>query len=243
MNEAATHVEPVAARVRALDWPRIASDLDARGYATTGALLTPAECAELIALYPQSWRFRSRVVMGRHGYGSGEYQYFAYPLPPEVQALRAALYSQLATIAARWNAMMKTDSRFPPSLAEFTRHCHAVGQTRPTPLLLKYGVDDYNRMHQDRYGPVFFPLQMALLLSCPQRDFAGGEFLLSEQRPRMQSQVEVVPLSQGEGVIFAGDARPEQGAKGMRRVRLRHGVSRIRAGERFTLGVILHDAA
>ncbi|MFC7473570.1 2OG-Fe(II) oxygenase [Dankookia sp. GCM10030260] len=230
-------------RIAALDWARIATDLDTHGAAATGPLLTPAECSALAALYAEEDGFRSRVVMARHGFGRGEYRYFANPLPALVGGLRAGLYPRLAPVANAWHAAMGLPRRFPEDLAGFTAQCHAAGQTRPTPLLLRYGPGDYNCLHQDLYGEQVFPLQVAILLSEPGRDFAGGEFVLTEQRPRMQSRAEVVPLAQGEAVVFAVHHRPVQGTRGVYRVNLRHGVSRIRSGERFTLGVIFHDAA
>ncbi|WP_431270845.1 2OG-Fe(II) oxygenase [Dankookia sp. P2] len=233
----------IADRIAALDWARVPTELDGFGAATTGPLLTPAECAGLAALYGREDGFRSRVVMARHGFGRGEYRYFAYPLPALVAGLREALYARLAPVANGWNARMGLPRRFPPELAAFTSECHAAGQPRPTPLLLRYGPGDYNCLHQDLYGEQVFPLQVAILLSEPGRDFAGGEFVLTEQRPRMQSRAEVVPLRQGEAVVFAVHHRPVQGARGVYRVMLRHGVSRIRSGERLTLGVIFHDAA
>ena len=233
----------IADRIAALDWARIPAELDGFGAAATGPLLTPAECAGLAALYAEEQGFRSRVVMARHGFGRGEYRYFAEPLPPLVAGLRQALYPRLAPVANAWNAALGLPRRFPPGLAAFTAECHAAGQTRPTPLLLRYGPGDYNCLHQDLYGEQVFPLQVAILLSEPGRDFAGGEFVLTEQRPRMQSRAEVVPLQQGEAVVFAVHHRPVRGARGVYRVMLRHGVSRIRSGERFTLGVIFHDAA
>lgn len=229
-------------RIAALEWDGIARDLDAHGAATTGPLLAPEECAALAALYGREAGFRSRVVMARHGFGRGEYKYFA-ELPPLVAALRERLYPRLVPVANAWQAAMGLPRRFPPNLADFTAECHAAGQARPTPLLLRYGPGDYNCLHQDLYGEMVFPLQVAILLSEPGRDFQGGEFVLTEQRPRMQSRAEVVPLRQGEGVIFAVHHRPVQGTRGTYRVMLRHGVSRIRVGERFTLGVIFHDAA
>ena len=233
----------IANRIAALDWSRIPADLDGFGAAPTGPLLTPAECAALAALYPGEDGFRSRVVMARHGFGRGEYKYFANPLPPLVVGLREGFYSRLAPVANGWNAAMGLPRRFPPGLAAFTAECHAAGQARPTPLLLRYGPGDYNCLHQDLYGEQVFPLQVAILLSEPGRDFAGGEFVLTEQRPRMQSRAEVVPLRQGEAVVFAVHHRPVRGTRGVYRVMLRHGVSRVRSGERFTLGVIFHDAA
>ena len=232
----------IAPRVAALDWQRVETDLDARGAAVVPSLLTAAQCAAMTAFYGRPDAFRSRVVMARHGYGRGEYQYFSYPLPDLVQELRAALYPRLAPIADRWYAAMGIEGRFPDDHADFLARCHAAGQPRPTPLLLKYGPDDYNCLHQDIYGEHVFPLQVAVLLSRPGDDFIGGEFVLTEQRPRRQSRVEVVPLAQGDAVIFAVRHRPVQGTRGVYRFNLRHGVSRVRTGERFTLGVIFHDA-
>ncbi len=219
------------------------SDLEARGHHLVRGLLGAAECAQLARSYEESSRFRSRVVMSRHGFGRGEYQYFAYPLPPRVAQLRKDLYSQLAPLANRWHEQMGHDTRFPDTHAEFLARCHAGGQARPTPLLLRYGVDDFNCLHQDLYGEHVFPLQMAVLLSRPGEDFTGGEFVLTEQRPRQQSRVEVVPLQQGDAVIFAVNERPVQGSRGFYRVKMRHGVSRLHSGQRHTLGIILHDAA
>ena len=232
----------VARRVAALDWRDIAARLDADGYAIVDAMLSPDECASLAATYDADDRFRSRVVMARHGYGSGEYKYFAYPLPETVAGLRAALYPRLATIANRWNETMGVDARYPGDHAAFLERCHRAGQTKPTPLILRYGAGDYNRLHQDLYGDHVFPLQAAFLLSAPGRDFEGGQFVLTEQRPRMQSRAEVVPLAQGDGVIFPVRQRPVQGTRGSYRVTLRHGVSRVRSGHRHTLGIIFHDA-
>jgi len=226
-----------------LDWTRIAAELDAQGCATTGPLLDAAACADLAALYDDDAGFRSHIIMARHGFGRGEYKYFAAPLPGRVAALRAGFWPHLAPIANRWNEAMGLAPRFPADHAAFLARCHAAGQTRPTPLLLRYGPGDYNCLHQDLYGEHVFPLQVAILLSDPGRDFTGGEFVLTEQRPRMQSRAEVVPLRQGEGVIFAVHHRPVQGTRGTYRVMLRHGVSRIRSGRRQTLGVIFHDAA
>jgi hypothetical protein len=231
----------IEARVAALDWARIAADLDAHGCATTGALLTPDECAAISSRYNDDAIYRSRVIMGRHGFGQGEYKYFAYPLPDTIVVLRTSLYPPLAEVANRWNEQMGLDQRFPAEHAAYLKRCHAAGQTRPTPLLLKYGAGDYNCLHQDVYGELVFPLQVAFLLSRPE-DFSGGEFVLTEQRPRMQSRAEVVPLTQGEGVIFPVHHRPVQGTRGVYRVNMRHGVSRLRAGRRHTLGVIFHDA-
>jgi uncharacterized protein len=226
-----------------IEWSPVVSDLDARGSAVIPQLLPQAECEALAALYPDDARFRSRIVMGRHGFGRGEYKYFSYPLPPPVEELRTMLYRSLAPVANRWNASLGVDVTYPPEHAEFIARCHAAGQRKATPLLLQYGADDFNCLHQDLYGPHVFPLQVAVLLSEPGRDFTGGEFVLTEQRPRMQSRVEVVPLRQGDAVVFAVHHRPVQGTRGVYRVNLRHGVSRIRSGHRHTLGIILHDAA
>jgi hypothetical protein len=229
-------------RVAALDWARIGEELDAQGSAVIEQLLAPAECKAMARLYPLEATFRSRVVMAQHGFGRGEYKYFGYPLPPLVAGLRASLYPSLAAIADRWNAAMGIDVRFPPEHAQFITRCHAAGQTRPTPLLLQYAAGDYNCLHQDLYGEHVFPLQVAILLSAPGEDFTGGEFVLTEQRPRMQSRPEVVPLRQGDAVVFAVHHRPVQGTRGVYRVNLRHGVSRLRSGHRHTLGIIFHDA-
>jgi hypothetical protein len=230
-------------RVARLDWPGIADQLDAAGCALTGPLLTPAECAALSGAYDDDARFRSRIVMARHGFGRGEYKYFDNPLPKPVAALRKALYPPLAAVANRWHEALGEPARFPGDHAAYLARCHEKGQTRPTPLLLRYGAGDYNCLHQDLYGEQVFPLQVAFLLSRPDADFTGGEFVLTEQRPRMQSRAEVVPLSQGEGVIFPVRHRPVQGTRGVYRVAMRHGVSRLRSGNRFTLGIIFHDAA
>jgi uncharacterized protein len=232
----------VAARVGALDWPKIASELDAHGCATTGRLLTPEECDALLGAYKDDDVFRSRVVMGRHGFGRGEYKYFSYPLPKIVSELREALYGRVAPIANAWNEAMEKPERFPLDHHDYLGRCHKAGQTKPTPLLLQYGPGDYNCLHQDLYGEHVFPLQVAILLSQPAEDFTGGEFVLTEQRPRMQSRVEVVPLSQGEGVVFPVHHRPVKGTRGIYRVTMRHGVSRLRSGARHTLGIIFHDA-
>jgi hypothetical protein len=232
----------IAHRVQMLDWARIAAELDERGCATTGPLLSPAECAELRDGYEDGSAFRSRVIMARHGFGRGEYKYYSYPLPADVGALRAALYPHLASVANRWETALGREVRYPESHDAYLKRCHAAGQRRPTPLLLKYTAGDYNCLHQDLYGELAFPLQLTVLLSRPGDDFTGGEFALTEQRPRMQSRVEVVPLAQGEAVIFAVNQRPVQGTRGTYRVALRHGVSRLRSGERFTLGIIFHDA-
>ena len=227
----------------ALDLDRIAADLDAQGWALTGRLLTPWTCATLRALYGQTERFRSRVIMGRHGFGEGEYQYFANPLPDPLPDLRRGLYAGLAPIANRWNARLGRTTEFPADLDAFTARCHAAGQTRPTSLMLKYGPGDYNRLHQDLYGELVFPLQVAILLSEPGIDYDGGELVLVEQKPRSQSQPHVIPLRQGHGVVFAVRERPAAGARGDYRVQMRHGVSRIESGARMTLGLIFHDAA
>jgi len=238
----ATHL--IAARVAALDWPAIASELDAQGCALTGPLLllTPDECRSLAESYATDALFRSRVIMARHGFGRGEYKYFAHPLPGSVLALRAALYPRLAEIANRWNAAMGVAVEYPQDHEAFLRRCHRAGQAKPTPLLLRYGSGDYNCLHQDLYGELVFPLQATVLLSRPGVDFTGGEFVLTEQRPRMQTRAEVVALRQGEAVIFPVRHRPVQGTRGIYRVNMRHGVSRIRDGRRHTLGVIFHDA-
>jgi hypothetical protein len=236
-------MQTIPARIAALDWPTLTQTLDDHGWATIPNLLTPAECAEAAALYPEPGRFRSRITMARHNFGRGEYSYFAYPLPPLVQALRTALYPRLAPTANRWHGRLGLPARFPAGHAEFLAGCHAAGQTRPTPLLLRYGPGDYNCLHQDLYGEHVFPLQLAILLSEPNRDFTGGEFVLTEQRPRMQSRAEVVPLGQGDAVIFAVATRPQAGTRGDYRVTMRHGVATLRTGHRHTLGLIFHDAA
>ena len=231
-----------AGRASALAWSRVAEDLDAHGCAVIERLLSPDECRSMAELYPEDDRFRSRVVMARHGFGRGEYKYFAHPLPELVAGLRTALYPHLAGIANRWNEAMGVEARYPSDHAEFLGRCHRAGQTKPTPLLLRYGSGDHNCLHQDLYGEHAFPLQVAFLLSAPGEDFTGGEFVLTEQRPRMQSRAEVVPLRQGDGVIFAVSHRPVKGSRGTYRVNLRHGVSRLRSGRRHTVGVIFHDA-
>jgi hypothetical protein len=233
----------IETRVAGLDWPALAASLDAHGCAVTATLLDAGECAALAASYADDAAFRSRVVMARHGFGRGEYKYLAYPLPPVVAALRTALYPKLAAIANRWHAALAVETRFPPDHATYLELCHRAGQTRPTPLLLRYETGDYNCLHQDLYGELVFPLQVAFLLSEPGRDFSGDEFVLTEQRPRLQSRAEVVPLRRGEGVIFPVNHRPVAGGRGTYRVAMRHGVSRLRGGRRFTLGVIFHDAA
>src|SRR5271157_3669096 len=232
----------IGARVEAIDWAQIAGELDTQGCAVLRGLLQPDECGAIAALYPDDGRFRSRVVMGRHGFGRGEYKYLAYPLPELIAQLRPALYARLHDVANRWNEAMGIEIRYPENYDAFLKRCHDAGQTRPTPLLLQYGAGDYNCLHQDLYGEHVFPLQVAILLSEPGRDFTGGEFVLTEQRPRMQSRAEVVPLCQGDAVAFAVHVRPVQGTRGFYRVNMRHGVSRIRTGHRHTLGVIFHDA-
>jgi hypothetical protein len=236
------HGSDIAARVAALDWPAMTSSLGTQGCAVTGPLLSSDECAALAARYPQDAPFRSRVIMARHGFGRGEYKYFAYPLPGLIADLRTAIYPHLAAIANRWNKAMGIEVRYPADHDDFLKRCHKAGQGRPTPLLLQYGSGDYNCLHQDLYGEHVFPLQATVLLSRPGDDFTGGEFVLTEQRPRMQSRAEVVPLTQGEAVIFPVHHRPVQGTRGIYRVNMRHGVSRIRDGRRHTLGVIFHDA-
>jgi hypothetical protein len=230
-------------RVSGIDWDRAAKDLDTRGWAVLPGLLSDAECEAASTLYGPSETFRSHVVMARHGFGQGEYRYFAYPLPPLVEQLRTELYPRLAPLANRWHERMGIDVRFPGDHAAFLDRCHAAGQARPTPLLLQYGPGDYNCLHQDLYGDHVFPLQVAVLLSQPDTDFDGGEFILTEQRPRMQSRASVVPLGKGDAVVFAVNARPHRGSKGDYRVKLRHGVSTVRSGQRHTLGIIFHDAA
>jgi uncharacterized protein len=232
----------VKARIAGLDWPRIARELDANGYALTGAILTSEECAELIALYPERERFRSRIDMMRMQYGVGEYKYFSRPLPIMVQELRAALYPRLAPVANRWTRLLDDREPYPASLAAFIKTCAAHGQLRPTPLLLKYEAGGYNCLHQDLYGEVAFPLQFACVLSRRDHDFKGGEFLLFEQRPRAQSRGEAISIDQGEGIIFTNRYRPVAGARGYYRVNVRHGISTLRMGQRYTLGIIFHDA-
>jgi uncharacterized protein len=232
----------VAERAARLDWQQIVSDLDSYGCALAKGVLTPEECHELSSCYDHDGHFRSRIVMARHGFGRGEYKYWAYPLPKTIETLRTTLYPRLAAVANRWNQIMKIDVRYPATHAAFLEQCHRAGQVRPTPLLLQYDEGDFNCLHQDVYGDLVFPLQVAFLLSVPGEDFTGGEFVLVEQRPRMQSRAEVVQLGQGDGVIFAVHHRPVQGTRGTYRVNLRHGVSRLRSGRRHTMGVIFHDA-
>ncbi|GEO42736.1 prolyl 4-hydroxylase [Skermanella aerolata] len=225
-----------------VDWTAISDALDAEGWAVLPRLLDPSQCRELAGLYDAEDRFRSHIVMARHGFGRGEYKYFSYPLPGVVADLRSSLYPHLAPIANRWNKTMGIDVRFPDQHAEFLRRCHQAGQTRPTPLLLKYGPGDYNCLHQDLYGDHVFPLQVAVLLSEPSEDFTGGEFVMTEQRPRMQTRPMVVPLRRGDAVVFAVLNRPVMGTRGSYRVNLRHGVSKLLTGRRYTAGVIFHDA-
>jgi hypothetical protein len=230
-------------RLAGLDWARLEQQIDQRGWATTGRLLDRDECLRLAASYDEDGLYRSRVIMARHGFGQGEYRYFAYPLPGLIEQLRTGLYERLAPLANRWRSALGVADPFPPNHADYLARCHAAGQLRPTPLILRYGPGDYNCLHQDLYGDLNFPLQAAFLLSEPGTDFSGGELVLTEQRPRMQSRVNVVPLEAGEAVIFAVNHRPVQGPRGTYRVAMRHGVSPLREGRRHTLGIILHDAA
>jgi len=225
------------------DWQRIGTELDEQGWAILPGLLDDAACDAVAELYDSNTGFRSRVVMARHGFGKGEYRYFAYPLPDAIRTLRTALYPHLAAIANGWQQRLGQTARFPADHAAYLAHCHAQGQTRPTPLLLRYGPGDYNCLHQDLYGDEVFPLQAAVLLAQPGTDFTGGELVLTEQRPRMQSRVMVVPLSKGDGVVFAVNSRPVKGTRGDYQVKMRHGVSRLLTGQRHVLGVIFHDAA
>jgi hypothetical protein len=233
----------LAERIESIDWAGVGRDLDAAGNAVLERVLSPEECRELASLYQRDDLFRSRIVMARHGFGRGEYQYFRYPLPDLVAGLRTTLYPQLAPIADRWNQALRVEVSYPAEHADFVARCHGAGQRKPTPLLLRYQAGDYNCLHQDVYGEHVFPLQVAVLLSEPGRDFTGGEFVMTEQRPRMQSRAEVVPLRQGDAVVFTVRERPVQGTRGTYRVNLRHGVSRIRSGLRHTAGIIFHDAA
>ncbi|HEY1613249.1 MAG TPA: 2OG-Fe(II) oxygenase [Rhizomicrobium sp.] len=225
------------------DWNAVSAELDTFGCSVLPGLLTPEACETLVGLYAEESRFRSHVIMARHGFGRGEYRYFRYPLPAAVEALRTALYARLVPVATAWNERLGDAARYPAEHREYLARCHAAGQTRPTPLLLKYETGDFNCLHQDLYGEHVFPIQVAILLSAPERDFTGGEFVLTEQRPRMQSRAEVVPLRQGDGVAFAVHHRPVRGTRGDYRVNLRHGVSRLRSGRRYTLGIIFHDAS
>ncbi|WP_454632514.1 2OG-Fe(II) oxygenase [Bradyrhizobium cenepequi] len=239
---AAPAVTSAAVRVAAYDWPVLAGDLDNYGCAVLPKLLSPEECRAIADLYPEESHFRSHVHMARHGFGNGEYRYFKYPLPDLIGTLRTALYPRLASVADEWNGRMGFNERYPGDHASFLKRCHNAGQTRPTPLLLQYVPGDFNCLHQDLYGDLAFPIQVAILLSQPGVDFTGGEFVLTEQRPRMQSRAEVVPLRQGDAVAFAVHNRPVRGSKGNYRVNLRHGVSRVRSGMRHTVGIIFHDA-
>lgn len=242
MSVGADYSLAIADRVAALEWPEIIDDLNQYGCATARSVLAADDCQFLAEMYGDENRFRTRILMARHGFGRGEYKYFAYPLPEIVVALRAALYARLFALANRWNEIMGIDATYPAGHEDYLARCHDAGQTKPTPLLLRYGEGDFNCLHQDVYGEHVFPLQVAFLLSGPGEDFTGGEFVLTEQRPRMQSRAEVVGLKQGDGVIFAVRHRPVQGTRGPYRVNLRHGVSRIRSGHRNTLGIIFHDS-
>jgi hypothetical protein len=245
MTAAATLAHPdraVQRRIAAAEWDRVAADLDAQGFAVVQTLLSARECRSVSSLYPDDARFRSHVVMARHGFGRGEYKYFSYPLPDLILSLRTAIYPHLSRIANLWNEAMGIAVRYPAEHKAFLRRCHEAGQARPTPLLLQYGPGDFNCLHQDLYGEHVFPLQVAILLSEPDQDFTGGEFVLTEQRPRMQSRAAVVPLRRGDAVVFAVRHRPVRGTKGVYRVNLRHGVSVLRTGRRHTLGIIFHDA-
>jgi hypothetical protein len=241
-KQSSSLAKTIETRLEAFDWASVSVHLDAYGWAMFRNLLTADECETIAGLYVDDRHFRSHVVMARHGFGRGEYKYFAYPLPDIIARLRTSMYTRLASIANRWNESMRIDVRYPDAHADFIQRCHKAGQTRPTPLLLQYAAGDYNALHQDLYGEHVFPLQLATLLSEPEKDFTGGEFVLTEQRPRMQSRAEVVPLRLGDGVVFAVHNRPVQGTRGTYRVNLRHGVSRLRTGHRHTVGVIFHDA-
>ncbi|WP_433929886.1 2OG-Fe(II) oxygenase [Sorangium cellulosum] len=241
-GEVALTATGVEERVASVDWARVSQELDAQGCAVVEGLITRAECGEIAALYARDELFRSRVVMSRHGFGRGEYRYFARPLPGLVAALRTGVYPRLVPTANRWSEAMGLEVQYPEEHARFVERCHAAGQVQPTPLLLQYGEGDYNCLHQDLYGEHVFPLQVAILLSEPERDFTGGEFVMTEQRPRMQSRPMVVPLRQGDAAVFAVRHRPVQGARGVYRVNMRHGVSRVRSGRRHTVGIIFHDA-
>jgi hypothetical protein len=240
--EMLTPVKSIADRIAAIDWKRVEQDLDQQGSAVIDHLLSPIECQAIAGLYQRNDMFRSRIVMARHGFGRGEYKYFDYPLPAVIECLRTTVYPALVPIANRWNNAMGNPVRYPENHAAFLRRCHRAGQTKPTPLLLQYGAEDYNALHQDLYGEHVFPLQLAILLSEPGEDFTGGEFVMTEQRPRMQSRPIVLPLRQGDGVVFAVKNRPVRGTRGVYRVQLRHGVSRVLSGHRHTVGIIFHDA-
>jgi hypothetical protein len=243
IGELHRRLKPAAERVDGFDWQRIARDLDQQGNAVMDRLLSVEECRAIACLYRNDNGFRSRVVMERHGFGRGEYKYFRYPLPRVLGELRTAVYPHLVPVANRWNEAMGIEVRYPCKHGDFVARCHAAGQIRPTPLLLQYGAGDYNCLHQDLYGEHVFPLQLAILLSDPGADFTGGEFVMTEQRPRMQSRPMVVPLRQGDGVVFAVNNRPVRGTRSTYRVKLRHGVSRIRSGHRYAVGIIFHDAS
>jgi hypothetical protein len=241
MKNSTASIQAISDRVEALPWQRIYSDLEHHGFAITDRLFNDDECQKMIGMYADSSLFRKQVIMQNHSYGRGEYQYFAYPLPEIVDFLRQSMYSQLVAIANQWHTSLKR-STFPATLSEFSESCHMGGQTKPTALLLKYEAEDYNCLHQDLYGELTFPMQVAILLSDPDRDFAGGEFVLTEQSVRKQSKVEVIRLQQGQAIIFAVNHKPVQGKRGISRVNIKHGVSRITSGQRFCLGVIFHDA-
>jgi hypothetical protein len=242
IGEVGHRLKSAVERLGEFDWQQIGRDLDHQGNAVMQRLLSPEQCRSIADLYSNDDLFRSHVVMGRHGFGRGEYKYFSYPLPDLLDRLRTGVYPYLAAVANRWNEAMGIDTRYPDTHADFIERCHNAGQKQPTPLLLKYGVDDYNCLHQDLYGEHVFPIQLAILLSEPNTDFTGGEFVMTERRPRMQTRPMIVPLRQGDGVVFAVHNRPVQGARGTYRVNLRHGVSRIRSGHRHTVGIIFHDA-
>lgn len=243
VSNAAAPEADIAGRIEAIDWPRVTAELDANGCATIPGLLRAGECRVLGGLYDRHGVFRSRVVMASHGFGSGEYRYFDYPLPGLVAALRTSIYARLMVLANRWHEAMGFDTRFPATHEEFLARCHGAGQCRATPLVLSYGEGDFNCLHQDLYGQHVFPVQLTVLLSEPRRDFTGGEFVMTEQRPRRQSRAEVVPLQRGDAVAFAVRHRPVRGSRGFYRVNLRHGVSRVHSGHRKALGIIFHDAA
>jgi hypothetical protein len=240
--EILTPAKSVTDHIATIDWKRVEQDLDEQGSAVIDRLLSPSECQAIAGLYQRNDIFRSRIVMARHGFGRGEYKYFDYPLPALIERLRTTVYPVLVPIANRWNSAMSDPVRYPAEHADFVRRCHQAGQTKPTPLLLQYGAGDYNALHQDLYGEHVFPLQLAILLSEPGKDFTGGEFVMTEQRPRRQSRPIVLPLRQGDGAVFAVNNRPVQGSRGVYRAKLRHGISRIRSGHRHTVGIIFHDA-
>jgi uncharacterized protein len=233
----------IQTRVDAVDWAKVHADLDAQGWSIAPKLLTHAEADSTARLYQQEGVFRSQVVMARHGFGRGEYKYFSYPLPPLIEALRTAAWPHLVPVANQWHSRMNNDVRFPPDHAAFLDRCHQAGQVRPTPLLLEYGPEDYNCLHRDLYGEHVFPLQIAILLDQPGEDFLGGEFVMTEQRPRMQTRAMVLPLRKGDAAIFAVNSRPVKGTRGDYQVKLNHGVSKLYSGKRHTVGVIFHDAA